>query len=342
MTPVNILLIEDNTSDADLLKTQLSLRKTFSHTIAHVGRLAEGLDLLAGQKFDVVLTDLGLPDSNGLEIITELHKAAPGLPIIVLTGEDDVDVALRAIKLGAQDYLPKIGLNGLLLSRTIQYAIERNESARKLADHEEMLLLLIRHTPAAIAMLDNDMRYLAVSERWLRDFHLEGQDLIGRSHYEVFPDLPERWIEGHKRVLAGGVESCDEDRGRPRTDGSPPDWLRWELRPWRKANGEIGGVIFFIEIINERKQLEAEREKIIEELQSMLIEIKTLSGLLPICGSCKKIRDDTGYWKQIETYVSQHSTASFSHGVCPECAVKTLEASGVPVPQHLRDAAKRD
>jgi PAS domain S-box-containing protein len=340
MNPVRILLIEDSSSDAELLETQLSLQKTFVHTLTRVDRLADGLALAASREFDVVLCDLGLPDSHGLEPVAELHKLAPGLPIVVLTGEDDPDNALRAIQMGAQDYLPKIGLTGLLLTRTIRYAIERNDTAKKLADHEEMLLLLIRHTPAAIAMLDNQMRYLAVSDRWLKDFHLEGQDLVGKSHYDVFPDLPERWIEGHKRALAGAVEKCDEDRGRTRPDGSA-DWLQWELRPWRKANGEIGGVIFFIEIINEHKQLEAEHERIIEELQGMLLEVKTLSGLLPICGSCKKIRDDTGYWKQIETYVSQHSTASFSHGVCPECAIKTLEASGVPVPKNLREAAKK-
>jgi ABC-type glycerol-3-phosphate transport system permease component len=72
----------------------------------------------------------------------------------------------------------------------------------------------------------------------------------------------------------------------------------------------------------ERKRAEGEREKLIVELQNALAELKTLSGLLPICSSCKKIRDDQGYWNQIEVYISGHSTAKFSHGLCPECAKK--------------------
>ncbi len=74
--------------------------------------------------------------------------------------------------------------------------------------------------------------------------------------------------------------------------------------------------------IEERKRVESERERLIHGLQEALAEVKTLSGLLPICASCKKIRDDKGYWNQIESYISEHSEAEFSHGICPECAKK--------------------
>jgi PAS domain S-box-containing protein len=74
--------------------------------------------------------------------------------------------------------------------------------------------------------------------------------------------------------------------------------------------------------ISERKRAEEEREKLIIELQESISKIKILSGLLPICSSCKKIRNDFGYWEQIETYISDHSEADFSHGICPECAQK--------------------
>src|SRR3954452_9648246 len=77
--------------------------------------------------------------------------------------------------------------------------------------NEGLLRLFIKHTPAAIAMFDTDMRYLQVSDRFLTDYQLEGHDLIGKSHYEVFPDLPARWREAHCRILAGAVERCDED-----------------------------------------------------------------------------------------------------------------------------------
>jgi hypothetical protein len=74
--------------------------------------------------------------------------------------------------------------------------------------------------------------------------------------------------------------------------------------------------------LTERKRAEEEREKLIVELQNAMAEVKTLSGLLPICSSCKKIRDDQGYWNQIEVYISGHSTATFSHSICPECGKK--------------------
>lgn len=77
-----------------------------------------------------------------------------------------------------------------------------------------------------------------------------------------------------------------------------------------------------IEVGLYRARLESEREALIKELQEALATIKTLSGLLPICASCKKIRDDKGYWNQIESYIRDHSDAEFSHGICPECAKK--------------------
>jgi hypothetical protein len=74
--------------------------------------------------------------------------------------------------------------------------------------------------------------------------------------------------------------------------------------------------------ITDRKQAEADRDKFVLKLQETLDRVKTLSGLLPICAHCKNIRNDKGYWSQIETYIKDHSEAEFSHGICPECAKK--------------------
>ena len=120
--------------------------------------------------------------------------------------------------------------------------------------NEALLRLFIKHAPAAIAMFDTDMRYLQVSDRFLTDYDLEGQDLIGKSHYEVFPNLPDRWKEVHKRILAGAVERCEEDP-YVTSDGST-GWLQWESLPWRKGNDEIGGLILFTQVISERKRAE--------------------------------------------------------------------------------------
>jgi PAS domain S-box-containing protein len=86
--------------------------------------------------------------------------------------------------------------------------------------------------------------------------------------------------------------------------------------------GKIIQVIEYCIDVSERKQAEAVRERLIEDLQKALHQVKTLSGLLPICSSCKKIRDDKGYWNSLEKYIGEHSDAEFSHGICPECAQK--------------------
>ena len=90
----------------------------------------------------------------------------------------------------------------------------------------------------------------------------------------------------------------------------------------RNKEGQATGVIGITRDITERKQAEAERERLIMELNTAMNQVKRLGGLLPICASCKKIRDDEGYWHQVEVYIHDHSDAEFSHGICPECKVR--------------------
>ena len=131
---------------------------------------------------------------------------------------------------------------------------ESKQAEQALRASEERLRLFVDHAPVAIAMLDRQMRYAAVSRRWMADYALGEQDLIGRSHYDVFPEIPERWKEIHRRCLAGAVEKCDEDPF-PRANGDL-DWIRWEIHPWHNAKGDIGGIIIFTELITGRKRAE--------------------------------------------------------------------------------------
>jgi DNA-binding NtrC family response regulator len=186
--PITVLLIEDDADDAVLIQRYLSNGLKVPFQIKHADRLTKGLDCLHDGGFAVVLLDLGLPDGRGLGTFEMAHAQAPHIPIIVLTGHNDDEMAIEAVQKGAQDYLVKYQVTADLLRRSIRYAIER--------------------------------------------------------------------------------------------------------------------------------------QKLLTEVEHSTKEIKTLRGFLPICASCKKIRDDKGYWTQIEAYISEHSEAEFSHGICPDCASK--------------------
>ena len=182
------LIIEDNDGDAELIRRFLSKAEGVYFDMERAERMSAGIDFLGKKGFDIVLLDLGLPDSLGIETFVKLHGLYPETPVIVLTGLDDENTALSAVKSGAQDYLVKGQIDTNLLLRSIQYAVERH--------------------------------------------------------------------------------------------------------------------------------------KLITQLEKSLQEIKTLRGLLPVCAWCKKIRDDKGYWKGMEAYIKEHTDATFSHGICPECLKK--------------------
>jgi DNA-binding NtrC family response regulator len=192
---IHLLLIEDDTDDAFLIMEMVADEKAFTVSVEHVTSLTAGIERLKGGGIDIVLSDLGLPESQGLDTLKLLLSAAGSLPVLVLTGLSDRKIGAEAVHAGAQDYLFKGQVNGSLLVRSILYAIER-------------------------------------------------------------------------------------------------------------------------------KKMETEREALVHELKEALAKVKLLSGFLPICSLCKKIRDDKGYWQQIESYISEHSDAEFSHGLCEECAKK--------------------
>ncbi len=115
---------------------------------------------------------------------------------------------------------------------------------------DDLLKQFVENAPAPIAMLDENMRYLLYSKRWMTDFHLGNRDITGMSHYDVFAEVDEHV---RKKCLEGEIQSYDEDQV---VKGDQVDWFRWEIRPWTKLNGDIGGIIMLAEVITEQKKAE--------------------------------------------------------------------------------------
>ncbi|HKQ76356.1 MAG TPA: PAS domain S-box protein [Blastocatellia bacterium] len=149
-------------------------------------------------------------------------------------------------------------------------SVHEDITARKLA--EEKLRLFIQHAPAALAMFDRDMRYLAASRRWMEDYGLGDGDLTGQYHYEIFHEIPEHWLAAHRRALEGEVVRADDDCFAW-ADGSV-QWLQWETRPWYAANGAIGGIVIFTEDVTERRRAE-------ESLRASELRFRTMVSAVP-------------------------------------------------------------
>ena len=134
--------------------------------------------------------------------------------------------------------------------------------------------IFIEQTPTAIAMLDTNMVYLAASQRWLKDYKLDQEDVIGHCHYDIFPEIGDDWKKDHQECLKGAVNICEE-APFPRADGSI-QWIYWDVRPWYNANGEIGGLLMHTGDITDQKEKELERKRV-ESILNDTSEIARIS-----------------------------------------------------------------
>ena len=152
-----------------------------------------------------------------------------------------------------------------LIIAMVEEITDKKAAEEALQAREDLLKIFVKNVPVGVAMLDRDMRYLQVSDRWCADYSIDSSQVLGRSHYELFPDIPERWKEMHKRALVGETLRAEEDRWDRK--GSTA-WIRWELRPWRAPSGIVGGILIFAEDITPRKQM----EEAISSISRKLIE----------------------------------------------------------------------
>ena len=205
---------------------------------------------------------------------------------------------------------------------------ERKLAEKALRESEQKFRRITENSTDALWQLTPDLVFTDIVHSRKKLLGYEPDELLGKPIWEVLaPDKVERL----RQKIAGSIKLLLSDR-----EGFVPEPYEIEnVRPdgttvWTESivspvfNNE-GNLIAFEGIsrdITERKRLEKEKENLIIELQKTLSEVKQLSGFLPICSSCKKIRDDEGYWKEVETYISDHSETQFSHGICPDCIRK--------------------
>lgn len=144
--------------------------------------------------------------------------------------------------------------------------LELKKLKTDLETKEEHNKIFIEQAPTAIAMLDTNMCYMAVSQRWITDYKMEGKEVIGKSHYDLFPEIGDDWKENHQKCLNGAIDACDEAPFK-RADGSI-QWIYWDVRPWYVSEGQIGGLLMHTGDITKSKERDLERiriEKILEK-----------------------------------------------------------------------------
>ena len=206
---------------------------------------------------------------------------------------------------------------------------ERKETSEALQRSEERYRSILNASPDDITITDREGRIVMVSPMAIRMFGTEtNQQYLGQPviDFLVPEDRPRALAQ--MALKQKGVTTGANEYQALRKDGTT---FHVEVNSEfiRDAAGSPSGMVIVVRDITARKQAELERERLIRELRDAMASLKTLSGLLPICANCKKIRDDAGYWNRIESYISRHSEATFSHGLCPDCAHEFLtEAAG--------------
>lgn len=208
---------------------------------------------------------------------------------------------------------------GVICSRLVA---TQKKAEQKLASSLSFQQQLLDTIPVPIFYKNEECIYTGCNKSFEEFLGKDRQDIIGKSVYDLAPPkLAEVYHKKDLELINNQGVQVYEFEVKSKTSGGNR-YVIFHKATFEKPNGQVAGLIGAILDITERKKAVSQKEKLIIELQNALDEVNVLSGFLPICASCKKIRDDKGYWTQVEAYIEAHSTAQFSHAMCEECCEK--------------------
>jgi PAS domain S-box-containing protein len=281
------------------------------------------------RKWDIVLSDFTMPKFSGLAALVMLQESYIDLPFIIVSGKIGEETAAQLMKAGAHDYILKGNLVRLapVIERELREAGERRKRKKAeeaLREVEKRFRATFECAASGIAHIDIDGQFLRVN-RMLCDFTGYTREELDKTTFcEIsHPDDFDAYQECISQLLAGKSSAFSIEKRFFRKNGSP-FWASLTLSLVCKTSGDPDYVIGIIEDISERKRMEGDLADKIAQLEAALAKVKLLEGIIPICMFCKRIRDDKESWHQLEMYITEHSEALFSHGVCPECHDKAM------------------
>ncbi|MBD2528440.1 response regulator [Nostoc flagelliforme FACHB-838] len=307
---IKVLLVEDNPGDVLLLQELFKEVTTVVVDLMPVERLSEALNYLKNEIFDVILLDLSLPDSQGLQTFIIAHNQAKATPIIVLTGMNDETLATRAMQQGAQDYLVKGQVTGDLLVRSMRYAIERQQADNALRQSEERFRVALKNSPIFVYNQDRDLRYTWV---YNPPSGLTVEKILGKQDLDIIPiEDAQRLIIIKRGVLTTGVGTREE------VSITIKDTTRYydlTVEPLRNETQEIVGVTCASIDISERQAALRERQAALCERKLAEEKIREQAALLDVTTDAICVRDlnnEIIFWnKGAETLYGWKATEAY-------------------------------
>jgi PAS domain S-box-containing protein len=313
---LRLLIVEDSEADTYLIVRELQ-RGGFRPEFERVETAGAMREALQGHTWDLIISDYSMPLFGGPAALALYREQGLDIPFISVSGAIGEETAVEMMKAGAHDYVMKDNLRRLVPAVTRELRTTQERRVKRQA--EEALAHL-----AAIVQSSDDAIISATPEGKILSWNPGAERLYGYTAVEMMGCLEAVLMPGDLDGAPSPSPSAAErvetfETVRRRKDGKYVEVLL-TVSPIRDAAGQVVAVSSIARSIAQHKEEERLRLKLIEELTQALARVKTLTGLLPICAACKRIRNDQGYWEQVETYVKEHTNAEFTQSICPDCA----------------------